>query len=68
MDEQNTQGTMALNFDVPARTENGVASAYRLVRRGTELVLQGCFVWQQGANGGFTWRDIPTVNEAEADQ
>jgi hypothetical protein len=49
-----------------ARVENLTPSAYRLKRSLTsgELVLQGCFTWQQGwSESGFDWRDIPTVEE-----
>ena len=38
------------------------ASSYRLVRRNGELTLQGYFQWTRGSEGGFTWKDIPTVD------
>ena len=39
---------------VAAKIENSTASAYRLKRTvHGELILQGCFQWQQGADGGF---------------
>ena len=47
----------------PARVEGGTASAYRLMRRNGELLLQGAYQWQQGSDGGITWRDIPTEHE-----
>ena len=47
-----------------ARIESCAPSEYRLKRsRGWEIVLQGCFTWRQGSEGGFEWRDIPTVEE-----
>ena len=49
---------------VAARIEIGNASGYRLKRTvHGELILQGCFQWQQGNDGGFNWRDIETVVE-----
>ena len=36
---------------------------YRLVKMGNgELVLQGCYTWQDGTKFGSEWRDIPTVD------
>lgn len=48
----------------PARVEHGVASGFRLCKKlNGDLVLQGCFQWSQGTEGGFEWRDLPTVTE-----
>lgn len=51
-----------------ARVEEGSPRAYRLGKRGGELVLQGAFFWHQGFDkGGHEWRDIPIVDlDAEA--
>lgn len=49
---------------LPLRAESHVASAYRLVKRNGELVLQGAYHWREGGRSGFAWRDIPTVVEA----
>lgn len=48
-----------------ARIESSTPAAYRLKRIMStgELILQGCFTWRQGCNGGFDWKDIPTVEE-----
>lgn len=46
---------------VAARVEYNNPSSYRLARRNGVLILQGAFQWQQGSDGGWTWRDIPTV-------
>jgi hypothetical protein len=45
------------------RTGSTTPAAYRLVRRGGELLLQGRFDWIDGKQAGFDWRDIPTVVE-----
>jgi hypothetical protein len=45
------------------RTGSSSPTAYRLVRRGGELLLQGRFDWTDGKQAGFDWRDIPTVEE-----
>lgn len=52
-----------VSYVAPARTESQTPADYRLVRRGSEYVLQGCFVWHQGAMFGHEWRDLPTVIE-----
>jgi hypothetical protein len=48
-----------------ARIENTVPFSYRLKRlkETGELVLQGCFQWQEGWKSGHEWRDIPTTEE-----
>lgn len=46
---------------VAARVESNDPSSYRLARRNGVLILQGAFQWRQGSDGGWTWRDIPTV-------
>lgn len=44
------------------RLERTMPDHYRLARKPNgELVLQGAYEWQQGYRGGYTWRDIPTV-------
>ena len=55
---------------VAARVEKGEPEAYRLVRYRTdsgaiELKLQGCYLWIQGSDAGYEWRDIPTVDLTE---
>ena len=52
---------------VPGKIENTLATSYRLARRNGELVLQGCFFWREGADGGYDWRDIPII-DLDADQ
>jgi hypothetical protein len=47
------------------RVERVDPSAYRLVRRGGELLLQGRFDWTDGKQAGFDWKDIPTVVESQ---
>jgi len=53
-----------------ARVEKGAPEAYRLVRYRSddgaiELKLQGCYLWWQGPEVGYEWRDIPTVDLTE---
>lgn len=46
-----------------ARVESSVPVQYRLARRNGNLILQGCYQWQQGFDSsGFEWRDIPTLD------
>jgi hypothetical protein len=45
------------------RTSSNTPAAYRLVRRGGELLLQGRFDWTDGKQAGFDWKDIPTELE-----
>jgi hypothetical protein len=47
------------------RTESLTPSAYRLKRsiEDGELILQGCFVWSNGTDSGYGWRDLPTIEE-----
>jgi hypothetical protein len=54
-------GAFASSF----RTGSDTPAAYRLVRRGSELLLQGRFDWTDGKQAGFDWKDIPTVVEEE---
>lgn len=50
--------------DAVTLVEDGTPSNYRLKRTiHGEIVLQGCFKWTRGSEGGFTWKDIPTVAE-----
>ena len=36
---------------------------YRLVKRNSEFVLQGCFHYQKGfSESRFEWEDIPTID------
>ena len=50
-----------------ARVVYGTPIGYRLARRGTcELVLQACYRWIQGREGGSYWEDLPTVNLPQA--
>jgi hypothetical protein len=53
-----------------ARVEKGTPESYRLVRYraddgAIELKLQGCYLWFQGSDAGYEWRDIPTVDLTE---
>jgi O-acetylhomoserine/O-acetylserine sulfhydrylase-like pyridoxal-dependent enzyme len=64
--EQQEEALVCCGVNTAAvRVESNTASAYRLKRtiEDGELVLQGCYQWQQGADGGFTWRDIETIEE-----
>lgn len=46
-----------------AKITSGKADAYRLaIKHDGELVLQGAFQWSHGTEGGFDWKDIPTVH------
>lgn len=56
-----TDDTINLSVSA-ARVNDGAAKAYRLARCNGELVLQGCFFWRQGSEGGHEWRDIPVVD------
>lgn len=47
-----------------ARITNSTPSAYRLMQKlDGSLVLQGAYVWEQGSEGGYEWRDVPTEME-----
>lgn len=48
-----------------ARMQNTKPSDYRLVKRGSDYVLQGCFTWTEGSKFGAEWRDLPTVTEEQ---
>jgi hypothetical protein len=53
-----------------ARVEKGAPDAYRLARYraddgAIELKLQGCYLWLEGSDAGYEWRDIPTVDLTE---
>ena len=43
--------------------ESKIPKAYRLKKTKDGLVLQGCFEWFKGQDGGSEWRDIPTHEE-----
>jgi hypothetical protein len=47
---------------IPGRIIYGTPIGYRLVRRNGELALQACYRWQEGAEVGSYWEDIPTVD------
>jgi hypothetical protein len=50
----------------PCRMESSTPAAYRLAKKPNgEVVLQGAYQWTDGKMGGFTWRDIPTVELTE---
>lgn len=49
-----------------SRIDDPIPCNFRLVRRGNELILQGWFRWCQGSDGGFEWRDIPTIIEEQS--
>ena len=42
-----------------ARVESNIPFQYRLARSNGNLILQGCYQWQQGSACGHEWRDIP---------
>lgn len=44
-----------------ARYESTHPVAYRLCQCEQRSWLQGLYRWQQGANGGEEWRDLPTM-------
>jgi len=57
-----TAGVISTAQTVACRTGSLTPSAYRLVKRNGELLLQGCYKWSQGFDDfGFDWRDIPTI-------
>lgn len=42
-----------------ARVESNMPVQYHLARSNGNLILQGCYQWQQGSACGHEWRDIP---------
>lgn len=49
-----------------ALIESGNPHNYRLMKKlDGKTVLQGAYSWQQGLNGGFEWKDVPTVKETK---
>jgi len=48
----------------PQRIVDLEPKTYRLLKKPSgELVLQGAYRWYEGVEGGFVWKDIPTVIE-----
>lgn len=48
--------------ETSGRTESGTPTAYRLAQDPWgKIMLQGAYQWSDGMDGGFEWRDIPTV-------
>lgn len=52
-----------IEYDGPARVEQGTPCDYRLARKPNgEIVLQSCHLWTRGADHGWEWRDRLTVD------
>jgi len=50
------------------RTEKCNPDSYRLAKKPNgEIVLQGAFLWTEGRDSGYDWREIPIVDLAAAD-
>jgi len=60
-DENLSVGSIYGSVFMASRVESLTPTAYRLVKRNGELLLQGAYQWTQGVNGGVEWRDIPTI-------
>lgn len=62
----NLEGALSLPFTgkgiAPIRIEHTRPSDFRVAQYpdGRQIV-QGCYLWSQGRDGGHVWRDLPLV-------